>query len=110
MERMKMSEANRKKVEAFPIDRTRGVSVPAGEWMIFDEMQNAPKSLFDAAMTRAEKYGKVIVCGDIAQQDVLNTKGLGMHRFLDAWKNLDCLLYTSPSPRDATLSRMPSSA
>ena len=28
-----------------------------------------------------------------------------------AWKPIiDCLLYTSPSPRDATLSRMPSSA
>ena len=25
-------------------------------------------------------------------------------------KFIDCLLYTSPSPRDATLSRMPSSA
>ena len=25
-------------------------------------------------------------------------------------KNFSCLLYTSPSPRDATLSRMPSSA
>ena len=25
-------------------------------------------------------------------------------------QNRDCLLYTSPSPRDATLSRMPSSA
>ena len=25
-------------------------------------------------------------------------------------QNLHCLLYTSPSPRDATLSRMPSSA
>ena len=25
-------------------------------------------------------------------------------------KNLDCLLYTSPSPRDGLLSRMPSSA
>ena len=25
-------------------------------------------------------------------------------------KDIDCLLYTSPSPRDATLSRMPSSA
>ena len=25
-------------------------------------------------------------------------------------ENRDCLLYTSPSPRDATLSRMPSSA
>ena len=33
--------------------------------------------------------------------------------FKDANKqrnNRDCLLYTSPSPRDATLSRMPSSA
>ena len=26
------------------------------------------------------------------------------------WYKNDCLLYTSPSPRDATLSRMPSSA
>ena len=28
----------------------------------------------------------------------------------DAERLADCLLYTSPSPRDATLSRMPSSA
>ena len=26
------------------------------------------------------------------------------------FQDIDCLLYTSPSPRDATLSRMPSSA
>ena len=33
----------------------------------------------------------------------------GLHHLL--WELLDnCLLYTSPSPRDATLSRMPSSA
>ena len=33
-------------------------------------------------------------------------------RILSVWEKLDndCLLYTSPSPRDATLSRMPSSA
>ena len=31
---------------------------------------------------------------------IINLRGLGE----------DCLLYTSPSPRDATLSRMPSSA
>ena len=35
-------------------------------------------------------------------------------RLLRAWDPVtvffDCLLYTSPSPRDATLSRMPSSA
>ena len=29
---------------------------------------------------------------------------------LEVDNNIDCLLYTSPSPRDATLSRMPSSA
>ena len=29
---------------------------------------------------------------------------------LDSVNKLICLLYTSPSPRDATLSRMPSSA
>ena len=30
---------------------------------------------------------------------------------IDRWYgSYDCLLYTSPSPRDATLSRMPSSA
>ena len=28
----------------------------------------------------------------------------------DHFENMGCLLYTSPSPRDATLSRMPSSA
>ena len=32
-----------------------------------------------------------------------------MNSFGTEWGN-DCLLYTSPSPRDATLSRMPSSA
>ena len=30
--------------------------------------------------------------------------------FLKRWLSVACLLYTSPSPRDATLSRMPSSA
>ena len=34
----------------------------------------------------------------------------GMIGLLEAAKKYDCLLYTSPSPRDATLSRMPSSA
>ena len=29
---------------------------------------------------------------------------------METAKRLGCLLYTSPSPRDATLSRMPSSA
>ena len=89
MERMGMSEENVKKIEAFPIDRTRGISVPAGEWMIFDEMQNAPTSLFKAAMTRAEHYGKVVICGDKMQKDVTSTKPLGMEKFLDAWDSIE---------------------
>ena len=39
--------------------------------------------------------------------------GIGMntdHTLEEVGKQFDCLLYTSPSPRDATLSRMPSSA
>ena len=32
------------------------------------------------------------------------------NKFVDTTLNNGCLLYTSPSPRDATLSRMPSSA
>ena len=36
--------------------------------------------------------------------------GLDCHRDGAAVKRKVCLLYTSPSPRDATLSRMPSSA
>ena len=34
---------------------------------------------------------------------------IGMGQKLELWSE-NCLLYTSPSPRDATLSRMPSSA
>ena len=35
-------------------------------------------------------------------EEFLQGRGLG--------KNIDCLLYTSPSPRDGRISRMPSSA
>ena len=35
---------------------------------------------------------------------------IGQTTGLDEGQCQDCLLYTSPSPRDATLSRMPSSA
>ena len=33
-----------------------------------------------------------------------------LRNFLEILQKIPCLLYTSPSPRDATLSRMPSSA
>ena len=34
----------------------------------------------------------------------------GFNGRLETWEDIPCLLYTSPSPRDRTRSRMPSSA
>ena len=47
------------------------------------------------------------------KKDVLDPQGKVIHQTLEDmnFKNIDdCLLYTSPSPRDRTRSRMPSSA
>ena len=52
----------------------------------------------------------VFVLGGLAYQGLLGTgsaERLVTVMLIDA---IICLLYTSPSPRDATLSRMPSSA
>ena len=43
--------------------------------------------------------------GDLTEAIRLSPRRVSLYR-----KRSDCLLYTSPSPRDATLSRMPSSA
>ena len=54
-----------------------------------------------------EKFQKANETLDFIQKNLeeyLETKRMGFPRFYF------CLLYTSPSPRDATLSRMPSSA
>ena len=44
------------------------------------------------------------------EADEAERKALAARFELQSLENLSCLLYTSPSPRDATLSRMPSSA
>ena len=58
--------------------------------------------------------GAFIAVADDANAITWNPAGLpGLRRteFTSTYANLyNCLLYTSPSPRDATLSRMPSSA
>ena len=42
--------------------------------------------------------------------DEIIETGTKEEKLIASMMKLDCLLYTSPSPRDATLSRMPSSA
>ena len=88
-ERMNLSEEDEKKVEAFQIDRTRRTSVPAMESLQFDEMRNELKSLFDAAITRAEQDDKVVICVDIKQQDAIATNASGMQRFLKTWDGIE---------------------
>ena len=54
---------------------------------------------------------EVVSTGLITEDEdtALMWRGLMLSKALEQFLN-DCLLYTSPSPRDATLSRMPSSA
>ena len=77
------------------------------------------QKFFDEISQDTGKYCFMVV-------DTLRALELGAVETLIVWENLDidriklrnhaasedrvCLLYTSPSPRDATLSRMPSSA
>ena len=62
----------------------------------------ANKKLLEATDARSLDSG--------LQWEVMENEGVGpdMKQRIDAF--MSCLLYTSPSPRDATLSRMPSSA
>ena len=46
-----------------------------------------------------------------AEREAAEQEALGvLEKEVCRWLSQTCLLYTSPSPRDATLSRMPSSA
>ena len=54
---------------------------------------------------RSDRHGSGGAGGATARQDRAGRQGGFAHA-----RNHDCLLYTSPSPRDRTRSRMPSSA
>ena len=57
--------------------------------------------------------GKCVIYEDGRGKPVITKDGVTVAEsvvLLDPVENMGCLLYTSPSPRDATLSRMPSSA
>ena len=62
----------------------------------------------DEAVARFEAGGPVDILVNNAGWDVVKPF---LDSDVDHWKKvIDCLLYTSPSPRDGLLSRMPSSA
>ena len=71
------------------------------------ELQLLDKSLHQKLLFHPDLY-----FGEAYTNGSLRLKNGTLTEFLDiAFKNIgSCLLYTSPSPRDNTLSRMPSSA
>ena len=74
----------------------RGIGLGISAWLISEGWQVV---LTDLDRERGSKVAKVL--GDNAWFIAMDVSNEGQ---------VACLLYTSPSPRDATLSRMPSSA
>ena len=71
--------------------------------------------LKDAGDLAAHQFIMEVLTAERPDDAVLSEEGADKLERLNAARTwivdpLDCLLYTSPSPRDATLSRMPSSA
>ena len=75
-----------------------GGAVPNPQAADFD-----PQQMYELVNTSAV----LAIAQNVARDRLAKTMGKDA---VVAALSMDCLLYTSPSPRDATLSRMPSSA
>ena len=78
--------------------------------ILFEKNKNNPKGLLTPEDSKAGIFSKIKTDQDRLKTVVKNT-GLDQETTLNILDDRDaCLLYTSPSPRDGLLSRMPSSA
>ena len=83
------------------------ISIVAGKSMLF-HITNS-KSGF--SFSKNKEVQNIATRGPLTPDHVIRTKRIPMvGRNVKLYKNEYCLLYTSPSPRDGLLSRMPSSA
>ena len=73
-------------------------------WAPIINVQVILDGIFVGAVFALSAYGLALVWG------VMNIKNLAQGDFVIMGGYMACLLYTSPSPRDNTTSRMPSSA
>ena len=74
-----------------------------------NELQQPAETLELRTEGLVKKYGKRTVVNDVSF-NVRQGEIVGLLGPNGAGKTTSCLLYTSPSPRDRCLSRMPSSA
>ena len=77
--------------------------------------ENKYKVVFEEISSFANEYNetptKEIISIEVEKRKDLNQDSLkDILHLIECLDDYPCLLYTSPSPRDATLSRMPSSA
>ena len=97
------SRISRKKLNLFSIENGLG---DIDGFVDIGNKDNAFENLLDA-----ELYSKQILNGNFSKTSIDNKAGQRYKRQFSILENYEaCLLYTSPSPRDRTRSRMPSSA
>ena len=100
-------------------DKTRSITVPSGTWL---QSESPIQGLLISGNDRAKALAsylqgqgfaiKAILSPTVAQGQErlrISLHSFNTHAEIDTLM-LACLLYTSPSPRDGLLSRMPSSA
>ena len=72
------------------------------------ELHPGEQAVFTGEWISHPTYGRQLKCASVELQKP--TTLLGIERYLGSGIIHGCLLYTSPSPRDGLLSRMPPSA
>ena len=81
----------------------------AGKWHLGDSLN--PVDGFDYWFTKPKGHTSTFFGDDaIWQGKIYQESGYFTDKITEHALNFICLLYTSPSPRDGLLSRMPSSA
>lgn len=77
-----------KDVIAEPIQFMRGRNFGAGSLLFVDEVQNCSVAEIYLILTRLAKGGRIVLCGDIAQQDTKEPY-TGLHYLIDMAKKID---------------------
>ena len=108
-------------IDAPPVKDAVNLVIPKASAKI--SLRLPPTEDPEHAMKMLEEHVIKNIPWDASVKFIPNSKGSGVvadpnkpfttelvNSFNSIWDNETCLLYTSPSPRDATLSRMPSSA